>query len=969
MKKILLIFTLFVGVLNAQQQNVLFEITPCAFQDDEQITITFDGTSIDESAWQVTNNQLFLWAWSFDENDTNIQNSPTNGEWNNSGSANMLTYNSTSDEYSITFIPTTFYDRPNIGSIGFLIKALDGSGDKKSQDIVVEVGESSFSATRTLPTTSTLVIASGSDLEIAASNTCGNADYVLKANGAVINSQSSTSTYSYTDTNITTTKAYQLEITQGSDIRILSITAVVNPGTTTESLPDNLVEGINYDDNDPTKATLVLDAPYKDYVLVAGSFNNWQPSSSYAMKKAPSPSTMFWLELTGLTPGAIETYQYWVVDETPIANSPALVKTADPFSTLVLSPFDDPYIPADSYPNLPTYPEGQEREVTVLQTNQAEYPWVVTNFTKPKKEDLIIYEVLLRDFDSNRNYQDLINRIDYFKNLNVNAIQLMPVMEFEGNESWGYNTSFHMALDKFYGTEDKLKEFVDLCHQNGIAVILDIALNHAFGRNPMNRMWMDDPDGDGWGGPSSESPYFNQFPTHSFNVGNDFNHQQERVQNYVKRVVKHWIEDFNIDGLRWDLTKGFTQNCGNGTYDGDFGCTQAYQQDRIDVLKEYADYSWSLDETHYVIFEHLGEAYEEKQWADYRVNETVSKGIMTWGKMTSPYAQLSKGYGGSEANLTGVGHVSRNFNKKRLVGYAESHDEERVMYTTQAEGNQAVQNATLLESALIRASSVAATLIPVPGPKMIWHFGPLGMNNSIFTCANGSTNFPDFDIDGEGDCKLDTKPQPQWTENWLGDDNRAQVYNDYARLNALKINEPVFEGDYSFSPISNNIVQRLYIWNDNLSASTLKNVVVIANFSVADQSSITPDFPYTGTWYDLMDETGNTFINVTNTSDPIAIPAGQFKIYGNQPANTLSIDEESLSGFSIYPNPTTTSFSISTNISDIKIYDLTGKLVKSFKGDFDSTDYFDISQLHTGMYIVKVGNNNNQIKTTKLVKL
>jgi 1,4-alpha-glucan branching enzyme len=55
----------------------------------------------------------------------------------------------------------------------------------------------------------------------------------------------------------------------------------------------------------------------------------------------------------------------------------------------------------------------------------------------------------------------------------------MPVMEFEGNESWGYNTSFHMALDKFYGTSDKLKEFIDLCHQNGIAVILDVALNHA----------------------------------------------------------------------------------------------------------------------------------------------------------------------------------------------------------------------------------------------------------------------------------------------------------------------------------------------------------------------------------------------------------------------------------------------------------------------------------------------------------
>ncbi|WP_299114480.1 alpha-amylase family glycosyl hydrolase [uncultured Winogradskyella sp.] len=968
MKKLLLVFISFFGVLHAQQQNVIFEITPCSFQDNEPITIVFDGTSIDESAWQVNNNQLFLWAWSFDENDENIQDSPTNGQWTNSDAQNILTYNAGDDEYSITFTPTIFYNRPNIGSIGFLIKAVDGTGDKKSQDIVIEVGESSFTATRTMPATSTLVVASGSNLEIAASNTCGDANYVLRANGTIINSQSMVSSYSYTDTNITTTTSYQLEVTQGTDTEIISVSAVVNPGTVSQNIPAGLEEGINYDDADPTRATLVLDAPFKDYVLVAGSFNNWQPSSSYAMKKDPT-SSMFWLELTNLTPNQIETYQYWVVDETPIANSPALVKTADPYSTLVLSPFDDPFIPADSYPNLPVYPIGQEREVTVLQTNQTEYPWVVTDFEKPKKEDLIIYEVLVRDFDGDRNYQDLIDRISYFKNLNVNAIQLMPVMEFEGNESWGYNTSFHMALDKFYGTEDKFKEFIDLCHQNGIAVILDVALNHAFGRNPFNRMWMDDPDGDGWGGPSSESPYFNQFPTHSFNVGNDFNHQQDRVKNYVKRVVKHWVEEFHIDGLRWDLTKGFTQNCGNGTFDGDFGCTQIYQQDRVDVLREYADYSWSLDETHYVIFEHLGESNEEKQWADYRLGDAIPKGIMTWGKMTEPYAQLSKGFGGAPANLTGVGHVSRNFNDKRLVGYAESHDEERVMYLTQAEGNQAVQNATLLESALLRASSVAATLIPVPGPKMIWHFGPLGMNNSIFTCSNGSTNFPNFDLDGQGDCKLDTKPQPQWTENWLGDANRLQVYEDYARLNALKINEPVFEANYSFSPISNNIIQRLYIWDDNLPSTTLKNVVVIANFSVADQNNINPDFPYTGTWYDLMDETGNTSINVTGTTNPIAVPAGQFRIFGNQPSQALSIEDETLAGFTIYPNPSRTTFSINENVSNVKIYSLTGKLVEAYNGSFTTSDTFDISALNSGIYLVKVENNKQQSMTTKLVKL
>ncbi|WP_033032513.1 alpha-amylase family glycosyl hydrolase, partial [Pseudoalteromonas fuliginea] len=113
-----------------------------------------------------------------------------------------------------------------------------------------------------------------------------------------------------------------------------------------------------------------------------------------------------------------------------------------------------------------------------LQTGQTAYNWQVTNFDRPEKEDLIVYELLIRDFNQEKTWTSLINQIDYFRNLHVNAIELMPVMEFEGNVSWGYNTAYHMALDKAYGTEESMKQFIDLCHENGIAVILDLALNH-----------------------------------------------------------------------------------------------------------------------------------------------------------------------------------------------------------------------------------------------------------------------------------------------------------------------------------------------------------------------------------------------------------------------------------------------------------------------------------------------------------
>ena len=953
MHKITFFLFLFLCSLSfAQQQTVTYTVAPASFEENQNITLTFNGNSINEATWGITSNALYLWAWSYDVNLENQNDAPTNGSWTVSNEANKLTYNNSTDTYSISFTPTTFFNRTNIGRIGLLIKAKDGSGDKKSQDIILNVG--SFQMELNQPTAgSTTVINSGGSLAISAKNTGGSATYVLKANNTVINTQTNISTYSYTHAAITQNTNYQLEVTQGTNTLAKSFSVLVDPGATTAVMPTNYQDGITYLSD--TEAVLVLNAPGKDFVYVAGSFNNWQPSSAYAMKKDPTRDSKFWLKLSRLTAKKIETYQYWVVDKTPATNSPIMVKTADPFSTLVLSPFDDPFIPSSTYPNLPAYPAGQEREVTVMQTAKTPYNWQVKKFEKPKKEDLVIYEVLIRDFDSDRNYQDLIDKIDYFKNLNINAIELLPVMEFEGNESWGYNTSFHMALDKFYGTENKLKEFIDLCHQNGIAVILDVALNHAFGRNPMVRMWMNDPDADGWGDPSSENPYFNTEAKHSYNVGSDFNHSKALTQAYTKRIVKHWVEEFKIDGFRWDLTKGFTQNCTAN----DEGCTNSYQGDRVAILKDYADYSWSLDPDHYVIFEHLGSENEEKEWANYKYDE--GKGIMMWGKMTTAYNQLTMGYN-SDNNISGMGHLSRpQFQGPRVVGYAESHDEERLMYKNILYGNSTNSSHDVkdLNTALSRMSALGAVTLTIPGPKMIWHFGELGMQNSIFTCNDGSVNDPSGN---NGDCKLDTKPQPQWSQNWLSTANRAKIYNDWAQLIKLKTTEDVFEGSYTIN--TNTLTPSIKIFNNALPTGSLKNVIVLANFDVTSKSVATT-IPSGETWYDLMDATGYT----TYSSETVTIAAGQFRIFGNTPSTLSTTSFEDVSGFTIYPNPVNTSFRINKNFNVLDIYDITGKHIKSLKGAFTSADSFDVSDLDQSMYLIKIEHSNGQVSTSKLIKL
>ena len=649
--------------------------SPSPFEVNELVTITIDANSNQTDCNGFTNpNKVYMHSgignesepWSFSVIGNWGQDDGV-GEMNNNGDGT----------WSITIIPSEYFNisdsqASNATHMGLVFRNEDGSQEFKDygcSDFFLGVG--SFQVEMVNPDNSGLLIVDlGDNIEINAINTGGNANYQLYSNGNLVDTQNNINSYEgFVFDNIQDNKYCELVVTKGSSQIIKYFSILVN-SIVSEQIPSNVEDGINY--LSENSILLVLDAPYKDFVYVSGSFNNWEPDSSFLMKKDPN-SSKFWIVINDLPYEANNTYQYWVVDSDPLENSPELVKTADPYSYLVLSPFDDPWIPENSYPNLPSYPEGQEREVTMFNLSSNEYDWQIENFDKPKKEDLIIYEVLIRDFDSERTFQNLIDKIEYFKNLNINAIELMPVMEFEGNESWGYNTAFHMSVDKYYGHENKLKEFIDLCHQNGIAVILDLVMNHVMGRSPMNRMWMQDQDNDGWGAVSTENPYFNLEATHSYSLGNDFNHQSTYTQYYTQRVIKRWIEDFKIDGIRWDLTKGFTQNC-NGN---DFDCTNGYQQDRVDVLKNYADYSWSLDSDHYVIFEHLGGTSEEQQWANYRINE--GKGIMLWGKTSNPYYQLAMGYA-ADSNIIGIGHQSRGFSEKRLVGYFESHDEERVMY-------------------------------------------------------------------------------------------------------------------------------------------------------------------------------------------------------------------------------------------------------------------------------------------------
>ncbi|PLX17048.1 MAG: hypothetical protein C0599_14325 [Salinivirgaceae bacterium] len=635
-------------------------------------------------------------------------------DWGENTAATQLTKIS-GDTWQLILTPDirSYYSVPaseTIEQLAFVFRNEDGSIVGRSEDggdIFINVYNNPYDITWNSP--DTLAIYSiGDEIEINAVVLAAT-EMSIDINGTNVATNASNNINYTFQADQTGVNTVTLHVT-GTDTTFTDeISFYVRTETQTAELPSaNLVDGINYiDDN---TVTLVLFAPYKDFVFVKGSFNDWNIGEDNQMLRTPD-SARYWVTLENLEAGKEYAFQYIVDGEITIA---------DPYADKILDPWNDQYIPESTYPNLMDYPVGKaDGIVSVFQTAQTEYQWQIDQFEKPFKKDLIVYELLVRDFTEARNYQTLIDTINYLKNLGVNAIELMPVSEFEGNSSWGYNPSFYFAPDKYYGTKDDLKEFIDVCHQNGMAVILDMVLNHSYGQSPLVQLYFNGSAGD-YGQPTPENPWYNQVsPNQAYSWGFDFNHESPYTKEFVSRVTKYWLEEYKFDGFRFDFTKGFTNTPGDGW---------AYDQARINILKDIYDTINTASPGAYVILEHLTDNSEEKVLANY--------GMMLWGNMNHSYLQSSMGYmDGSD--FSGISYKSRGWSQPRLVGYMESHDEERMMFKNLSWGNGTeVYQITNLETALRRAELSTLFFLTVPGPKMIWQFGETGYDYSIdYDCS------------------------------------------------------------------------------------------------------------------------------------------------------------------------------------------------------------------------------------------
>lgn len=923
----------------AQTTSINPVITPALFSPSDEITVTYDVTG--NSLANLSN--AWIWVWIPDQNiDAKYNVNPASNDTPLTDNAKFTkTTANNQTTFTITFTPKDFFSG-DIGQqqkLGMLLKGNDWS-DGQTTDYIADLSQADqFAALLIEPEFDPVFKNTNETLEIEALSS-DNADYALSINSVAVDEKSNITEYSYSHT-ITEAEgliACLLEVTNTStqEDTVISFSYIIRSSTTEVARPAGIKSGINYHEGDDTRVTLCLLAPMKSSVFVLGEFNDFSISPDYQMYK---DDEYFWLEINDLIPGQEYAFHY-LVDET--------VYVADPYAEKILDP-DDQYIPGSIYPDLKPFPEKALKNkwyfnrLAVLQTGQSDFNWNHDNYNRPEKENLIIYELLIRDFfeSDDRSYNNLIDTITYFKNLGVNAIELMPIQEFNGNSSWGYNPTFMFAPDKAYGTKNKLKEFIDVAHENGIAVILDVVFNHQDVPNPYAAMYFDFTDG--VMKPTADNPWFNIDATHPFSVFSDMNHESGYTKYYMDTTLHYWINQYHVDGFRFDLSKGFTQTVSGS----DVGKWGEKDQTRIDILTRMADKVWSYAPDTWLMLEHFADNSEESVLADY--------GLMLWGNMHGSYKETILGYHDSNKSNLEWGYApGRGWQNLNLITYMESHDEERQMFEASLYGNAANgYDIKETSTSLNRVKAASAFLYLVPGPKMFWQFGELG-----------------YDISIEDNGRTGEKPV-LW--NYFSDTERRKLHDLKAELIYFRNeNSIVNQGEFIWSPEGE--VKRITMGDDNM------KLVAIANFGVSSKV-ISGNFPESTTWYDFF--SGESF-EVADTGMEMPFEPGEFHIYTTLKIEDVKQDlvpwgsnfvittlqEDIAPQVVLYPNPASDVLRIDGIPSgkyQIQLTDINGRQLMDQFVSIQTSFEKDIADIPNGLYYLTIRGQYKNI-SMKLIK-
>jgi len=778
--------------------------------------------------------------------------STTNSDWKHAPN-----WGDNAAKYKLEFVDTdvwkltigdirTYYgikDGETVKKLAFVFRTADCSKEGKdagNADIFLDVVEAGYQVSLVSDLEGTFVDDAHKTVNFKVSATAASA-LSLSVNGNVVKSAEGVTSldvpFTFTERGNYTVVAKGVCGSQTQSVEaVYCFPKASEPGTYPGGVPRQ--GAVRHSDGN---VTFCLAAPGKAHVMLMPGWDNYKALDKNVMRYQDyQGQRYFFTTVSGLDPDTRYFY-FYLVDGT--------TKVADPYAKLVLDPYNDKYISKDVYPGLPDFPlEAGNTVVAVYHENINKYDWKVKDFKAPRAQDLVVYELLLRDFTGtegaalgNGTLRQAIKKIPYLAKLGVNAVELMPVNEFNGNNSWGYNPNFYFAPDKAYGTPDDYKEFIDKCHENGIAVILDMVFNQSDGLHPWYLMY-----------DIAANPFYNKTAPHDYSVLNDWNQNHPLVEQQWKDCVKYWATEYNVDGYRFDLVKGLGDN---GSYKSG---TNSYNASRVERMTRIHSALKEVKPDAYFINENLAGSQEE--------NEMAADGQLNWANVNEAACQFAMGYS-DKSNLNRFNAERDDRTWGSTVSYAESHDEERMGYKQAQYGADGVKGNN--EVSKRRIGSMHAQMLLSPGAHMIWQFSELG---------NAQTTKKGYDNN--------TDPK---TVNWnaLDDDYVQGLYQNVSELAWIRTTNPeLFEQDavkqMNFAATSWQNGRFLYCSKGG------KELILAVNPNVAGDRTFECSTMFASkndADYSIKSASYNTNPTFNAATGQITVPANSYVVIGN---NSLS---------------------------------------------------------------------------------
>ncbi len=275
-------------------------------------------------------------------------------------------------------------------------------------------------------------------------------------------------------------------------------------------------------------------APHADAVFVTGSFNQWSPDAHPMTREAEG---YWYADITTATIGCEYRYR--------IMNGDQQLLRIDPYARQVTS----------TVGNAVVYDPG--------------FDWEGDDFHLPAVNELVLYEMHLGTFHDKEDgksdkFGEAVQKLDHLQRLGVNVIEVMPLAQFAGNLSWGYNPSCIFAVETNYGGPTGFKRFVKEVHRAGFGVILDVVYNH-FGPTDLDLWQFDGWSENGQGGIYFYNDWHAETPWGSTRP----DYGRKEVRQFIRDNAMMWLEEYHVDGLRLDMTLFMHNVRGNGDPGGD----------------------------------------------------------------------------------------------------------------------------------------------------------------------------------------------------------------------------------------------------------------------------------------------------------------------------------------------------------------------------------------------------------------